>query len=134
MFAIAVCVLLISVNGIELIMYNSIVARFEWAAAVVLPCPLVILEMVVPEIVPDIISLSILIWTVPLDGKLVADVNVTLVPDAVIAPFNVVDTPEETPVIVTLFDVLYMPWSACLTLTTVEPFVNTIGLLPSLCP
>ena len=70
----------------------------------------------------------------PLDGKLVLDVNVTLVADAVIAPFNVVDTPEETPVIVTLFDVLYMPWSAWLTLTTVEPFVNTIGLLFSLCP
>ena len=50
MFAIAVCVLLISVNGIELIMYNSIVARFEWAAAVVLPCPLVILEIVELEI------------------------------------------------------------------------------------
>ena len=45
-----------------------------------------------------------------------------------------VDTPDDTPVIVTLFDVVYMPWSACLTLTTVEPFVNTIGLLPSLCP
>ena len=134
MFAIAVCVLLISVNGTELIMYNSIVARFEWAAAVVLPCPLVILEMVEPEIVPDIISLSILMWTVPLDGKLVLDVNVTEVPDAVIAPFNVVDIPDDTPVIVTLFDVLYIPWSAWFTLTTVEPFVNTIGLVFSLCP
>ena len=134
MFAIAVCVLLISVNGTELIMYNSIVAGLEWAAAVVLPCPLVILEIVVPEIVPDIISLSILIWTVPLDGKLVADVNVTDVPVAVIAPFNVVDTPDDTPVIVTLFDVLYIPWLGCCTFTTVELFVSVIGLLPNLCP
>ena len=67
-------------------------------------------------------------------GKLVADVNVTEVPDAVIAPSKVVDIPDDTPVIVTLFDVLYIPWSACFTLTTAEPFVNVIGLLPSLIP
>ena len=134
MFAIAVCVLLISVNGIDWIMYNSTVARFEWAAAVVLPCPRVILDIVPLDIVPDIISLFILMCTVPLDGNPVADVNVTDVPAAAISPFNVVDTPEDTPVIVTLFDVLYMPWSGWLTLITAELFVNTIGLLFNLCP
>ena len=61
-------------------------------------------------------------------------VNVTDVPDAVIAPSNVVDTPDDTPVIVTLFDVLYMPWSGWFTLTTVELFVSMIGLLPNFCP
>ena len=44
-----VCVLLISVNGTELIMYNSIVDLYHLneVLVVVLPCPLVILEIVV---------------------------------------------------------------------------------------
>ena len=61
-----------------------------------------------------------------------ADVNVTEVPVAVIAPLSGVDIPDDTPVIVTLFDVLYMPWSGCLTLTTVELFVSVIGFCPNL--
>ena len=42
-------------------------------------------------------------------GKLVFDVNVNDVSEAVIAPFNVVLIPDETPVILTLLEVEYMP-------------------------
>ena len=39
------------------------------------PIPLVKLDSVVPDIVPDIISFAILTVTVPDDGKFVADAN-----------------------------------------------------------
>jgi hypothetical protein len=42
-------------------------------------------------------------------SKFVAEVRVNDVAVSVIAPFNVVKTSDETPVIITLFDVLYIP-------------------------
>ena len=80
------------------------------AAASESPIPLVKLEMVVPDIVPDIISLFILTCAVPDVGKFVADVSVKLddvVVNALVA--SVVDTPDDTPVITTLLLVEYIP-------------------------
>ena len=80
------------------------------AAASESPIPLVKLEMVVPDIVPDIISFAILTCTVPELGKLVAEVSVKLV-EVVVNAFvaTVVDIPEDTPVITTLLLVEYIP-------------------------
>ena len=74
------------------------------------PIPLVKLEMVVPDIVPEIISFAILMCTVPDEGKFVADASVKLV-DVVVSAFveSVVDIPEVTPVITTLLLVEYIP-------------------------
>ena len=55
----------------KFIIYNSIVSPTACAVASESPIPLVKLEMVVPEIVPEIISLFILTVTVPDVGKLV---------------------------------------------------------------
>ena len=80
------------------------------AAASEEPIPLVKLEIDVPDIVPDIISLFILTCTVPEVGKFVADVSVNPVDDVVNAVVEtVVDTPEDTPVIITLLLVEYIP-------------------------
>ena len=79
------------------------------------------------------ISLFILRCTVPELGKFVDDASVKLVDEVVNAPLNVVDINEDAPVIVTLLLVLYIPWSLCLTLRTVEPLVITKGLDRSLC-
>ena len=80
------------------------------AAASESPIPLVKLEMVVPDIVPDIISFAILTCTVPELGKLVAEVSIKLV-EVVVSAFvaSVVDIPEDTPVITTLLLVEYIP-------------------------
>ena len=64
--------------------------------------------MVVPEIVPEITSLPIFTKHVPLFGKPVSVASVNEVAPAASAEFNVVCTPELTPLIVTLLDVLYM--------------------------
>ena len=66
------------------------------AAASESPIPLVKLDIVVPDIVPDIISSPILTCAVPDVGKFVADVNVNAV-DVVVSAFvdNVVDIPEK---------------------------------------
>ena len=75
------------------------------------PIPLVKLDMVVPDIVPEIISFAILTCTVPDVGKFVAEVSVKLV-DVVVSAFvvpSVVDIPEDTPVITTLLLVEYIP-------------------------
>ena len=66
--------------------------------------------MVVPDIVPEIISLFILTVTVPDVGKLVADVRVKLV-DVVVNALvaSVVDIPDDTPVMTTLLLVEYIP-------------------------
>ena len=80
------------------------------AAASESPIPLLKLEMVVPDIVPEIISLFIFTVTVPEVGKLVADVRVKLV-DVVVNALvaSVVDIPDDTPVITTLLLVEYIP-------------------------
>ena len=80
------------------------------AAASESPIPLVRLEIVVPDIVPDIISFAILTCTVPELGKFVEDARVKLV-DVVVNAFvaSVVDISEETPVITTLLLVVYIP-------------------------
>ena len=80
------------------------------AAASESPIPLVKLEMVVPDIVPDIISFAILTCTVPELGKFVEDARVKLV-DVVVNALvaSVVDISEETPVITTLLLVVYIP-------------------------
>ena len=80
------------------------------AAASESPIPLVKLEIVVPDIVPDIISFEILTCTVPELGKLVAEVSVKLV-EVVVSAFvaSVVDIPDDTPVITTLLLVEYIP-------------------------
>ena len=80
------------------------------AAASESPIPLVKLEIVVPDIVPEIISFAILTCTVPDVGKFVADVSVKLV-EVVVSAFvaSVVDIPEDTPVITTLLLVEYIP-------------------------
>ncbi len=80
------------------------------AAASESPIPLVKLDIVVPDIVPEIISLFILTCTVPDVGKLVAEVSVKLddvVVNALVA--SVVDTPDDTPVMTTLLLVEYIP-------------------------
>ena len=59
MFAIAVCILLISVNGVPKIWYNSIVSAAVWLAAVEPPTPLVKDDNVVLDNEPVIISLLI---------------------------------------------------------------------------
>ena len=66
--------------------------------------------MVVPDIVPEIISLFILTCTVPDVGKFVADARVKLV-DVVVNAFvaSVVDIPDDTPVMTTLLLVEYIP-------------------------
>ena len=80
------------------------------AAASEAPIPLVKLESVVPDIVPDIISFPTLTVTVPDVGKLVADA-ITKLYDVVVRALvaTVVETPDETPVIVTLLLVAYIP-------------------------
>ena len=80
------------------------------AAASESPIPLVKLEIVVPDIVPDIISLFILTCAVPEVGKFVAESSVKLV-DVVVNALvtSVVDIPEDTPVITTLLLVEYIP-------------------------
>ena len=109
-FDIDVCVLFISVKGTEFIIYNSIVSPTVCAAASEPPIPLVKLEMVVPDIVPEIISLFIFTVTVPEVGKLVADVRVKLV-DVVVNALvaSVVGIPDDTPVMTTLLLVEYIP-------------------------
>ena len=74
------------------------------------PIPLVKLEIVVPEIVPDMISFAILTCTVPELGKFVEDARVKLV-DVVVNALvaSVVYISEETPVITTLLLVVYIP-------------------------
>ena len=137
-FPIAVCVLLISVSGTLLIWYNSIAVPSIWAIESVSLTPLVKLDTVVPDIVPDTISDVPALFnnkvTVPELGNPVEDVNVKLVDEVVNAPLIVVDMSEDTPVIVTLFAALYIPWSLWLTFTVVELFVITKGLDKSLCP
>ena len=64
--------------------------------------------MVVPEIVPEITSLPILTYTVPEFGNPVSVVSVNDVAPADSDALNVVDTPEDTPLIDTLFDDEYM--------------------------
>ena len=75
--------------------------------------PLVKLDTVVPDIVPDTISDVPALFnnkvTVPELGNPVEDVNVKLVDEVVNAPLIVVDMSEDTPVIVTLFAALYIP-------------------------
>ena len=80
------------------------------AAASESPIPLVRLEIVVPDIVPDIISFAILTCTVPELGKFVEDARVKLV-DVVVNAFvaSVVDISEDTPVMITLLLVVYIP-------------------------
>ena len=111
----------------------------EWAAAVVPLNPRLALEVVIilPEIVPFKISLLILIYTsLPslLATKLVERVNATDVPSAATAEDSVVVIPDDTPVILTLFAVEYIPWSLCLICTTLLPSAITIGLASSLRP
>ena len=57
-FAIAVCVAFISVSGTPLIWYKSTPVEFGCATASESPIPLVKLDTVVPDIVPDTISLA----------------------------------------------------------------------------
>ena len=57
MFAIAVCSLFISVNGVPNIWYNSILSEAVWPTAVEPPAPLVKDDNVVPDNEPVIISL-----------------------------------------------------------------------------
>ena len=91
-------------------MYNSIVSPTACAAASESPIPLVKLEMVVPDIVPEIISFAIFTVTVPELGKFVAEASIKLV-DVVVNAFvaSVVDIPDDTPVITTLLLVEYIP-------------------------
>jgi hypothetical protein len=53
--------------------------------------------------------------------KFVPLVSVKLVAVDVIAALKVVDNPDVAPEIVTLFDVLYMPWSLCVIFNAVSP-------------
>jgi len=102
--------LFISVKGTEFIIYNSIVSPTACAAASESPTPLVKLDIVVPDIVPEIISLLILTYTVPELGKFVAEVSIKLVEEVVNAfVASVVDIPEDTPVMTTLLLVEYIP-------------------------
>ena len=104
-FAIAVWVAFISVSGTPLIWYSSTISPSLKAVASESPTPLVKLDTVVPDIVPDTISVLfggvlnptvnllpvfILKVTVPELGKFVDDASVKLVDDVVIAPLNVV--------------------------------------------
>ena len=124
-----VWVLLIWSNGIPSISYSSIAAPEVCAIA---PVGLVILVTEEPEIVPLKISSSLIApvveslgtvifsLTEPLPGNPVLLVNVSEVSEAPRAPLRVVLTPEDTPLIVTLFDVEYIWWFLCVTFTTPE--------------
>ena len=135
MSAIAVCVLFISVSGTLFIWYSSTVSPTACAAASEAPIPLVKLEIVVPDIVPDIISLFTLTCTVPEVGNPVPDAIIKL-DDVVVRALvaTVVETPDETPVMVTLLLVAYIPWSLWFTFTLVTPFDIVIGFARSFCP
>ena len=143
-FAIALCTLLISVNGVLFIWYNSTRTLSAWAAAVVLPWALERLVTFRLDNVPFTISLPIFKYI--LDDSLLASNPVTEEPPVtdgsntkdvavlVIAPFKVVLKPDVAFLISTLFAVEYIAWSAWITFITVELLVRSNGFGLSLLP